>query len=149
MAELSDLGDHLGYWMRAVSNAVSHAFGRKLEAAGITVAEWAFLRVLYRMGPAAPSQLAKEMGMTRGAISKLADRLAEKRLIERADDPRDGRAQRLALTVAGREKVPILAALADANDEHAFGALSAADRADLRRILETLANGLGREIPID
>lgn len=135
--------------MRAVSNAVSREFARKLEAAGVTVAEWAFLRALYRIGAAAPSRLADEMGMTRGAISKLADRLADKRLIERRGDPRDGRAQSLALTPAGRNKVPMLAALADANDQDAFGKLSASDRADLRRILETLAGELGSGLPLD
>lgn len=88
--------------------------------------------------------------MSRGAISKLGERLAAKRLIERAGDPRDRRAQRIALTSAGAETVPILAALADANDEEAFGRLSPPDRAALRRILEVLAAGLGsREIPID
>jgi DNA-binding MarR family transcriptional regulator len=38
------------------------------------------------------------MGMTRGAISKLADRLIAKSLLVRTADPQDGRAQSLSLT---------------------------------------------------
>ena len=41
---ISTLEDHAGYWLRFVSNHVSHAFMQKVEAKGVTVAEWARLR---------------------------------------------------------------------------------------------------------
>ena len=75
--ELSSLESHLGYWIRYVSNHVSHAFALKLAAVGVTVAEWVVLRELYDF-ESAPSALADRLGMTRGAISKLADRLIDK-----------------------------------------------------------------------
>ena len=75
--ELSSLELHLGYWIRSVSNHVSHAFALKLAAVGVTVAEWVVLRELYD-SENAPSALADRLGMTRGAISKLADRLIDK-----------------------------------------------------------------------
>lgn len=73
----------------------------------------------------APSELASRMGMTRGAISKLADRLIAKSMLKRTADPKDGRAQTLALTSAGRALVPSLAALADTNDMEFFKHLTA------------------------
>ena len=76
-AELSSIESHLGYWLRYVSNHVSHAFALKLAGAGITVAEWVVLRELYD-SESAPSALADRLGLTRGAISKLADRLIAK-----------------------------------------------------------------------
>ena len=79
---ISKLEDHLGYWLRAVSNAVSHGFARKVEAEGVTVAEWAFMRVIYGQTEMSPSALAAAMGMTRGAISKLAERLEAKGLVK-------------------------------------------------------------------
>ena len=39
-AGVSALDAHLGYWLRAVSNHVSHAFKTKVERHGVTVAEW-------------------------------------------------------------------------------------------------------------
>ena len=33
----SDLTAHIGYWMRLISNSVSHAFARKLQANGVTI----------------------------------------------------------------------------------------------------------------
>ena len=83
--ELSSLESHLGYWLRYVSNHVSHAFAVKLAGSEVTVAEWVVLRELYD-SESAPSDLADRLGMTRGAISKLADRLIAKDMIVRRAD---------------------------------------------------------------
>lgn len=134
----SELHSHLGYWLRAVSNAVSHSFARKVEAEGVTVAEWVFLRTLYNCDGIAPSLLADRMGMTKGAISKLADRLTAKRLIARGPNPNGQRGQRLVLEPAARSLVPRLADLADRNDAEFFGALSPGERDQLERVLRTI-----------
>ena len=55
---VSDLPDHLGYWLRLVSNHVSYAFARRLAAKDVTVAEWAMMRALYGRKPMAPSRIA-------------------------------------------------------------------------------------------
>lgn len=146
----SRLDSHLGYWMRMVSNAVSQSFARRVEAEGVTVAEWVFLRALHDVESMAPSRLADELGMTRGAISKLADRLLEKRLIERAANPDDKRAHTVALNAAGRALVPRLAKLADRNDDAFFGALTTDERRRLAQLLMKVAQGqkLSR-VPID
>ena len=120
---VSALAAHLGYWLRFVSNHVSHAFSRKLLARDVTVAEWVILRDLYDREAAVPSELAARIGMTRGAISKLADRLAAKSLVARSADREDRRYQALALTPSGRALVPELSALADQNDAEFFGVL--------------------------
>ncbi|MBL8583637.1 MAG: MarR family transcriptional regulator, partial [Rhizobiaceae bacterium] len=72
--QVSALESHLGYWLRLVSNRVSHGFARKLAGREIIAAEWVVLRELHDSA-AAPSRLAERLGMTKGAISKLADRL--------------------------------------------------------------------------
>jgi DNA-binding MarR family transcriptional regulator len=134
----SELSTHLGFWLRAVSNHVSHAFAGRLAAKGVTVAEWVMLRSLYGKDPMPPSLLANEMGMTRGAITKLADRLIRKSLVTRKASRDDGRAQTLALTRDGAEMVPGLAALADRNDSDFFDHLSAGERSTLERLLKRM-----------
>lgn len=37
--KISALDSRLGYWLRYVSNQVSHAFSPKVQARGVTVAE--------------------------------------------------------------------------------------------------------------
>jgi DNA-binding MarR family transcriptional regulator len=134
----STLETHLGYWLRLVSNHVSHGFRLKLEQRGVTVAEWVVLRKLLDLGPSAPSQIAAALGLTRGAISKLDERLAHKGLVEVRASESDGRQQVVALTRAGKALVPQLAALADENDGACFGVLEPEDRARLRALLEAL-----------
>ena len=145
-----ELTAHIGYWLRHVSNHVSHAFARKLAAKDVTVAEWALLRTLYGKPPIPPSKLADLMGLTRGAVSKLADRLIAKRLITREASPDDGRAQTIGLTAKGANFVPGLAALADQNEAECFAHLSDRDRHCLERILKATVVRLGlTSIPVD
>ena len=146
----SELTAHLGFWLRTVSNHVSYAFAGKLAAKGVTAAEWVMMRALYGKGPLPPSRIANEMGMTRGAITKLADRLINKSLIIRKADSDDGRAQTLALTPQGSSLVPELAALADQNDAEFFGDLTKAEREMLERLLKRLVkHGQMTAMPIE
>jgi DNA-binding MarR family transcriptional regulator len=147
---VSGLTAHLGYWLRYVSNNVSQAFSRKVEAYGVTVAEWVLMRQLLDEEALAPSRLAERMGMTRGAVSKLADRLIAKSLLARTADPQDGRAHTLSLTRAGRSMVPKLAALADANDSEFFDHLAPQERAALLKILRRIVDKCGlKSLPVD
>lgn len=147
---VSDLTAHVGYWLRLVSNHVSHGFAARLGDRDVTVAEWATLRMLYARPPLAPSRLSGEMGMTRGAITKLADRLIAKGLIRREADPDDGRAQTLALSPAGEALVPELAALADANDAAFLAPLNAGERTTLESLLRRIVDAKNlAAVPID
>lgn len=137
---ISGLEDHLGYWLRFVSNAVSHAFSLKLEAEGVTVAEWVMLRELWDEKQIAPSALAQKMGMTRGAISKLVERLEAKELIAREHETGDRRYQSIALTRSGRAIVPRLAELADLNDAEFFGQLDDGRKRELLALLQEVVS---------
>ncbi|MFC5359165.1 MarR family winged helix-turn-helix transcriptional regulator [Azospirillum himalayense] len=149
-SNISPLDAHLGYWLRFVSNHVSHAFAAKLAGRGVTVAEWVVLRDLHDRDGVAPSLLADRLGMTRGAISKLADRLAAKGLLTQTADPDDRRYQTLALTPEGRALVPDLSTLADRNDADFFGHLDPAERARIEDALKGIVRRMGlRSIPVD
>jgi DNA-binding MarR family transcriptional regulator len=140
---ISGLETHLGYWLRFVSNHVSHAFAMKLSELDVTVAEWVVLRELHDVEQSAPSALADRLGMTRGAISKLIDRLEVKTLVLRTVSDQDRRYQAVALTPAGRMLVPRLAALADRNDAEFFGHLPPAERARLDALMKDIVRRRG------
>lgn len=145
----SALTAHLGYWMRMVSNQVSHAFARKLAGRDVTVAEWVLLRQLYGTEALAPSRLAEQLGMTRGAISKLSERLMDKGLIARADSPEDRRAHMLSLTAKGERLIPELAGLADENDAEFFQDLTSDERKQLEKLLRKIVTQRGiKTIPL-
>ena len=137
---VSDLRSHTGFWLRFVSNHVSHSFARKLAGSGVTVAEWVILREMYEADATSPSALAAATGLTRGAVSKLVDRLLHKALLSRTEAAGDRRFQDVALTAAGRTLVPRLAAIADRNDEEFFAALSKEERERLVATLQKLVS---------
>ncbi len=140
---VSPLTAHLGYWLRFVSNQVSHAFSLRLAAPEVTVAEWVVLRTLFDQDAAVPSALAEALGMTRGAVSKLADRLAAKGLLTQTVNPGDRRFQALTLTARGRALGPDLAALADANDAAFFGHLAPEERARIAAAMRDIVRRHG------
>ena len=115
----------------------------------MTAAEWVVLHELYGESAVAPSSLAERLGLSRGAISKLAERLIQKKLILREDSAADLRAHTLTLTSAGRALVPILTAIAAENDAEFFGDMTARERAALERVLKSLVARHGlKSIPI-
>lgn len=137
---VSNLESHTGYWLRFVSNHVSHAFRLKVEGHGVTVAEWVVMRALFDAEGVRPSRLAESLGLTRGAVSKLVDRLAAKGLVACRSEKGDGRCQVVSLRPSGRDLVPTLAALADQNDQEFFGHLGARERAELVAALTTIVH---------
>jgi DNA-binding MarR family transcriptional regulator len=152
--KISALESHLGFWLRFVSNQVSGAFSRRLAAEGVSVAEWVCLRELYdgneQTGGLPPSLLAERIGMTRGGITKIADRLIGKGLVQRQQSETDGRAQILVLSKEGMKLLPRLAAAADENDAEFFGHLSSAQRKTIESAMRDIVRRLGlRAFPIE
>lgn len=136
---IAGLESHLGYWLRRVSNAVSGAFARALQEKQTSVAEWVLLRKLHERGKAAPGELADLMGLTRGAVSKIIDKLEAKDWIETDAKEGDNRYRLLSLSRTGRRNLPILARIADQNDSAYFDCLSAKETVVLRELLIKLA----------
>jgi DNA-binding MarR family transcriptional regulator len=146
---VSRLDLHVCYWLRRASNQVSHALSRKLENKGITLAEWIALRELYD-GDLRPATLAERLGLTRGAISKLARRLGRNLMITQHASAHDGRAQMLAITDGGRVMVRVLASALDETDEEFFGDLDPATRALILSTLREISHRRGsRAAPMD
>ena len=146
---VSELGRHVGYWLRFVSNHVSYAFKAKVEARGVTVAEWVLMREMFAAGTANPSVLADRLGMTRGAVSKLVERLRRKGLAARSPLKRDRRFQAVKLTPAGKRLVPALARLADENDREFFGHLPAGRQSELIALLKEVVRRNGwKDVPV-
>ncbi|MFJ3908407.1 DNA-binding MarR family transcriptional regulator [Streptomyces sp. 2132.2] len=136
----SGLRDHLGYWIRRLSDEVHGRFERELAAHDVTVAQWAVLITVHRGDAVTTREVGRYINVDAGAVSRLVDRLVAKDLMTREPDPASRRSLRLTLTPAGRELVPRLAEIADANDAHFFSALEPGRREQLegwvRRLID-------------
>ncbi len=136
----SGLETHLGYGLRRVSNQVSGAFARALQTRHVSVAEWVVLSQIHERPDTQPGELAGALGLTRGAVSKILDKLETKKWISRQTLPQDHRVQLLSLTRHGRRILPELAKTADQNDQHFFACLDAGEKVLLRRLLQKLTD---------
>ncbi len=129
---------HLGFWLRFVSNHVSMRFQKSLEEQGVTLSEWVALRTLWQQPGTSFAALIEALGMTKGAASKVMSRLEEKGYAVRQLAEGKAREQNLLLTPSGAALVPVLAALADANDAHFFGHLPEAEQQMLLQSMQAL-----------
>lgn len=134
------LETHLGYWLRRVSNRVSGAFARALQQRRVSVAEWVVLSQVHESPKIRPAELADSLRLTRGAVSKILDKLEERKWVVRKTLEADKRGQRLLLTPRGRRALPRLTQIADRNDAQFFDCLGAKEKAALERLLRKLAD---------
>ena len=135
----SALQDHLGYWLRLISHEVSGSFARRVESQGVSVAQWVVLRLLFDRKDCSLVELTEAVGIDKGAVSRMIDRLIKLGWVRREASAKSRREIVLSLTPKAIALVPRLAREADRNDEAFFGVLSAADRSHLHRIIRHLA----------
>lgn len=137
------LEDHVGYWLRCLSNQVSHSFAARVERHGVSVAQWVVLRTLYDQDNISLVEAAKLVGVDKSSLSRMMERLVAKKLVTRMDSKDDGRAMRLTLSPAGRKLVPVLAKEADDNDHAFFKALSNTEREKFLKTVTDLLHAHG------
>ena len=137
-AATSPLEVHLGYWLRRVSSHVSGAFAKALQERQASVAEWVVLNHVDEHPEIRPADLAETIGLTRGAISKVLDKLEKRRWLARKTLEEDNRGQLLFLTRQGRRILPELQEIADCNDQTFFDCLTAKEKAMLGLLLRKL-----------
>ncbi len=139
----SALEDHIGYWLRALSNAVSGSFAARVEKHGVSVAQWVVLRTLHGRDPMTLVEAAAAVGVDKSSFSRMTERLLEKGLIARSPNPDDSRSFYLSLSAAGKKLVPLLAREADKNDKEFFSALSEQEK---KRFLATIKSLLPPDV---
>ncbi|MFI5828552.1 MarR family winged helix-turn-helix transcriptional regulator [Streptomyces sp. NPDC051578] len=146
-APTSGLRDHLGYWLRRLSDEVHARFERQLAEHGVTVSQWTVLITVYRGDATTTREVARYADIDVGAVSRLVDRLIAKGLISREPDPSSRRILRLTLTDAGRDLAPRLAEIADRNDAHFFAHLDPDQRLQLEEWIRRLVGETHPEPP--
>ena len=102
---------------------------------GISRAQWAVLVRIDRSEGLKQSELAEILDLQPISLTRLLDRLADNKLIERRADPNDRRANRLFLTPAAR---PLLEQLADLGEDMMATVLDGLDAKTIERTLRDL-----------
>ncbi len=106
---------------------------RQEADARLTPSQVAALATIEQRGPLTPSELAEVERIQRPTATRVAGHLTERGLVERADDPADGRVSLLSVTAAGRALLDEVRSRKNAYLADRMADLSAADRAALER----------------
>lgn len=139
---ISNLEDHIGYWLRCLSNFVSDSFSQKLQRHEISVAQWVVMRTLYHNSDINLNKAAEIIGVDKSSLSRMIERLVQKNLVNRIDG-KDRRSLGLSLTEEGKKIVPELANLADKNDEEFFAVLSKKEKQEFLSTINKLLSASG------
>jgi DNA-binding MarR family transcriptional regulator len=108
------------------------------EATGLTPTSTAALATIERHGPLTPSELAAIERVKRPTITRTLGCLEREGLIERADDPQDGRSSLVSVNAAGRERLRRLRSRKNAYLARRMRGLSPEEVETLERAAEIL-----------
>jgi DNA-binding MarR family transcriptional regulator len=125
---LSKLEDHIGYWLRCLSNFVHHSFAQRLEKYDISVEQWVVLRTLFDKEGTSLQEAAQLIGVDNSSLSRMIERLVKKGLVVRVMHSKDRRTIVLSLSSKAKELVPLLAQQADINDVEFFKVIASPQR---------------------
>ncbi len=118
-------------------------FSADVSSLGLKPKHAGMLNVLAANGTTSQMEMAQILRVAPSLVVALADHLESLGAIERLRDPEDRRRQNLSSTPHGRALLRKCLDAAHAIDAETTADLTTAERADLHRILGTLADRLG------
>ena len=135
-----EVSESIGYQLFNLTQLMRREVERRMAQHGLTDAQWKPLWML-KIGRATTAiELAREMDIDAGAVTRMLDRLESKGLIERVRSEADRRVVHLRVTAAGdavAKKVPFV--LASVNNDFLRG-FSETEWKQLRRLLGRMAD---------
>ena len=91
-------------WRKAHEAAFDYLYGGIAET-GISDTDFRVLEALLHKGPLPVNTIGPKVHLTPGSISVAVDRLFERRLVSRAENPDDRRVRIVALTKSGKDLI--------------------------------------------
>jgi MarR family transcriptional regulator for hemolysin len=137
----------IGLQLSRTARAASRAFDEALAQAGGSVPVWLVLISLKRQQLGNQRELAEAVGIREATLSHHLNAMDEQGLITRRRDPANRRVHLVELTEAGEAAFQRLRGAATAFDQRLRGSLSAAETAQLARLLDRLAANLAEGPP--
>ncbi|HPD93217.1 MAG: winged helix-turn-helix transcriptional regulator [Rhodobacter sp.] len=131
------LSDYLPFLLAMASTTASAGFHAQVRAHGLRVPEWRVLACLHDCDGLMVTRLAAQALSEQSAMTRVVERMEERGLLERRNDPRDRRRVRVYLTPEGRALVQDLAHQAKVNEAQMMTALTPEQSRALKSLLVT------------
>ena len=130
--------ESVGYLMKRIMLSIVAQADKRLDAHGLTSAQWGPLMRLQATGGATVAELARWLNQDPGAMTRLLDRLEKKGLCKRVRSTEDRRVVQVELTPDGEAAIAeVPAVLAEVLNAHLAG-FSKTEWQALRNYLERM-----------
>lgn len=114
--------ESVGYMMKRIMMSVVFQADKRLDAHGLTSAQWGPLMRLKTTGGSTVAELARWLNVDAGAMTRLLDRLEKKGLCKRVRSTEDRRVVQVELTADGTTAIAeVPAVLAEVLNGHLAG----------------------------
>ena len=133
-----ETGSHIRLVLARAAKAIDRADRESIAETGLTASDFGIMEALLHKGPLPINAIGKKVLLTSGSMTAAVNRLEEKGLVRRIQDPSDGRRFHLHLTPAGTGLIK------DAYDRHARNldriarVLTAEEQGELVRLLKKI-----------
>ncbi len=146
MADDSALGGELTLAIFRLNGQMLSAGEALARPVGLTVAWWQVLGACLRE-PKTASEISRQMGISRQAVQRVANRLLDEELLMSSDNPAHKRAPLLAPTQAGRDAVARIAPEQTAFSKRIVEAFGRAELESLTSELHRLSGVVNKTSP--
>ena len=133
------LDDYLPYRLSVASNEVSRLIARAYEDRfGLTIPQWRVICILAEDGPSTPQAIVARTATDKVIVSRAAQALTIRRLVQRKPNEADGRSHHLELTDTGRALHAEVTPLALRYEAEVISGLSETEVNGLKQLLSRI-----------
>ncbi|MEL6906300.1 MAG: MarR family transcriptional regulator [Planctomycetota bacterium] len=135
-----------GYWINRLGAAFRTAVDRELKAHDLTRQQVATLAHVRQGLASSASDLTRAMCVDSTAVTRMLDRLEEKNLVRRVQDPEDGRRQLIELTETAEALMPRITAIARSVEGRFESDVTDDDLTTFHRVLVKMLENAGEAL---
>ena len=134
-------GAHTWLVLWKAARAVEARAHRSIADTGLGASDFAILETLLHKGPLPVNVIGRKVLLTTGSITSAVDRLVNRGLVTRRDDPADRRVRHVHLTASGRKLISRAFAQHAEDLEEIVATLTRDERSTLVALLRKLGKG--------
>ena len=131
-------GPHIRLVLWKAAKAVEKVDRASIAQTGLGLSDFTIMEALMHKGPLPINRIGEKVLLTSGSMTAALDRIENKGLITRIQDPSDGRCFYVHLTKKGRQAIKKAYAKHEKNLEKIASVLSDGERKELVRLLKKI-----------
>lgn len=133
-----ETGPHIRLVLWKAAKAVEKIDKASITQTGLGLSDFTIMEALLHKGPMPINQIGEKVLLTSGSMTAAIDRMENKGLVKRIQDPSDGRYFYVHLTKKGRKMIKAGYAKHEINLEKIASVLSDAERSEIVRLLKKI-----------